>query len=205
MHYDKELIAHKLIRWENYLNEYKLPAWTDIPDIGLYMDQVVVLLSQYLDFISVEEQKNKPVTPTTINNYVRLRVMPAPNRRKYYRLHMAYLIMIFTLKQSVSIPCIQKIVSPNLTVQEMEAVYSNYVEKLHAVAQFFTQQTRLAAEDILSPGQTDDTAVDRLVTQNVLMAGFSRLLAEKLLDLKDANTEEVLRVEAEKDARQCTN
>ena len=37
MPYDKELIAHKLIRWEHYLNNYKLPAWKELPDIGLYM------------------------------------------------------------------------------------------------------------------------------------------------------------------------
>ena len=81
MRYDKELIAHKLLRWEDYLNNYKLPAWKELPDIGLYMDQVIALLGQYLDFIPVEDPKNKPVTPTTINNYVRLKVMPAPEKR----------------------------------------------------------------------------------------------------------------------------
>ena len=65
MSYDKELIAHKLIRWEHYLNNYKLPAWKELPDIGLYMDQVIALLGQYLDFIPMEDSKDKPVTPTT--------------------------------------------------------------------------------------------------------------------------------------------
>ena len=55
MPYDKELIAHKLIRWEHYLNNYKLPAWKELPDIGLYMDQVIALLGQYLDFIPMED------------------------------------------------------------------------------------------------------------------------------------------------------
>ena len=107
MPYDKELITHKLIRWEEYLNHYKLPAWKELPDIGLYMDQVIALLAQYLDFIPVEDQKDKPVTPTTINNYVRLKVMPAPEKRRYYRVHIAFLIMIFTLKQGISIGSLQ--------------------------------------------------------------------------------------------------
>ena len=98
MSYDKDLVAHKLIRWENYLNNYKLPAWKELPDIGLYMD-----------FIPVEDQKDKPVTSTTINNYVRLKVMPAPEKRKYYRIHIAYMIMIFTLKQGTSISSLQKL------------------------------------------------------------------------------------------------
>ena len=53
MPYDKELIAHKLIRWEHYLNNYKLPAWKELPDIGLYMDQVIALLGQYLSLIHI--------------------------------------------------------------------------------------------------------------------------------------------------------
>ena len=109
MSYDKELIAHKLIRWEHYLNNYKLPAWKELPDIGLYMDQVIALLGQYLDFIPMEDSKDKPVTPTTINNYVRLKVMPAPEKRKYYRVHIAFLIMIFTLKQGISINGLQQL------------------------------------------------------------------------------------------------
>ena len=51
MTYDKDLIAGKLRRWEKYLLNYRLPAWEEIHDIGLYMDQVVTLLKQYLDYL----------------------------------------------------------------------------------------------------------------------------------------------------------
>ena len=51
MQYDKELIAHKLDRWDRFITDYHLPEWDSIPDLGLYMDQVVVLLAQYLNFI----------------------------------------------------------------------------------------------------------------------------------------------------------
>ena len=52
MKFDKALIAGKLRRWEKYLSEYRLPAWADLPDIGLYMEQVVALLKGYLDYPS---------------------------------------------------------------------------------------------------------------------------------------------------------
>ena len=51
MQYDKELIAHKLDRWDRFITDYHLPEWDSIPELGLYMDQVVVLLAQYLNFI----------------------------------------------------------------------------------------------------------------------------------------------------------
>ena len=51
MPYDKPLIAHKLQRWDQYITDYHLPQWDSIPDYGLYMDHVILLLEQYLSFI----------------------------------------------------------------------------------------------------------------------------------------------------------
>ena len=186
MPYDKELITHKLIRWEEYLNHYKLPAWKELPDIGLYMDQVIALLAQYLDFIPVEDQKDKPVTPTTINNYVRLKVMPAPEKRRYYRVHIAFLIMIFTLKQGISIGSLQKLL-PSPTDEE------------GVVAAFYTAQTRAAVQDILDPQVTDQGLVEKFLIQSILQAGFSRILAEKILHLRDADPAAVLAQETIRD------
>ena len=98
MQYDKDLVAHKLRRWDRFITDYHLPEWETIPDFGLYMDQVIVLLEQYLSFIpSPAGTKEHFVTSSTINNYVRLKIMPAPVKRKYFRVHIAYLIMILTV------------------------------------------------------------------------------------------------------------
>lgn len=203
MKHDKELIVHKLERWEKYLANYTLPEWKEIPDIGLYMDQVIALLGNYLDFIPEEVPSERPITPTTINNYVRLKVMPAPERRKYYRIHIAYLIVIFTLKQSVSIACVQRILPMELAPEQVQAFYERYVAILQDVARFFTRQTREGAKDILSPesGQTDDMAIDRMIIQTVLMGGFSGILAQKLLFLQEADRDEVLEKEKENELR----
>lgn len=194
MNYDNALVTHKLIRWENYLQAYTLPAWKDLPNIGLYMDQVIALLSTYLDFIPTDTPSERPITPTTINNYVRLKVMPAPEKRKYYRIHIAYLIMIFTLKQGVSISCVQTVIPSDLVADEVRDFYTHYVKKLGEVAHFFTGQTRLAAQDILSTnvGVQDESALDGFILETILMAGFSGILAERLLQLQGADKDEVL-------------
>ena len=201
MPYDKELIAHKLIRWEHYLNNYKLPAWKELPDIGLYMDQVIALLGQYLDFIPMEDSKDKPVTPTTINNYVRLKVMPAPEKRKYYRVHIAFLIMILTLKQGISINGLQQLLPSTADEEEIKNFYTSYVERLQEVGNFYTAQTRAAVQDILDPQVTDEGVVENVIIQSILQSGFSRIMAEKLLHLQDADPERVLELEKISDGR----
>ena len=48
------LSSTKLRRWEKFLAAYRLPDWDAIPDFGLYMEQVVQLLKQYLDYLPPE-------------------------------------------------------------------------------------------------------------------------------------------------------
>jgi DNA-binding transcriptional MerR regulator len=197
MHYDKDLIAHKLNRWENFMHEYKLPDWENVPDFGLYMDQVMALLGEFLDFIPTSGEK--PVTASTINNYVRLKVMPAPIRKKYYRVHIAYLLIILTLKQSMSISSIQQILPQDATQEEVCSVYTAFAGQLRAVALLFTRQVREAAQEILSPDAGDhDQETSEFVIQYALMSGFSRTLAEKMSRLRDADTAAVLLAEEKK-------
>ena len=203
MSYDKELVAHKLLRWEHYLNNYKLPAWKELPDIGLYMDQVIALLGQYLDFIPVEDMKNdKPVAPTTINNYVRLKVMPAPEKRKYYRIHIAYLIMIFTLKQGTSINGLQQILPANdASEEEVRAFYTSYIERLRYVSTLYTTLVRNFTQEALDPKQSGDEVVENLVIQSILNSALSRIMGEKLLRLRGADPQQVLEQEKLNDER----
>ena len=198
MQYDKDLVAHKLRRWDKFITDYHLPEWDSIPNFGLSMDQVIVLLEQYLSFIpSPVGTKEHFVTSSTINNYVRLKIMPAPVKRKYHRVHIAYLIMILTMKQSLSISDVQKVIPPNSSEEEVRAVYENYSEKFRRLALFFNQQVQSGAEGIHAPGQSSDNAVELLVIESALIAGFSKILAEKLIRLCGADTEDVLAAEGE--------
>ena len=81
MEYDKRLIAGKLRRWEKYLNNYRLPEWEAIPDFGLYMEQVLALLKEYLDYLPPELKEEQFLTAATINNYVRNKFMPMPCKK----------------------------------------------------------------------------------------------------------------------------
>ena len=116
-------VAAKLRRWEKYLDSFRLPEWENIPDFGLYMEQVIDLLKQYLDYLPPELKEEQFITASTINNYVRTKVMPEPVKKRYYREHIAYLIIICTLKQTLSIALIHRIIPTGLQREEVEAVY----------------------------------------------------------------------------------
>lgn len=203
MQYDRELISHKLQRWDHYISDYHLPQWESIPDFGLYMDQVIVLLEQYLSFIPpVSESKERVVTASAINNYVRLKLMPAPVKRKYYRIHICYLIIILTLKQSIGISQVQKIIPLALAdeqdgTESIRQVYEDYSRKFRGVALLFIQQIQNTWQDLCAPDAGTDGVARCLVMESALLAGFSKILAEKLLRLCDADPQEVFAQEQE--------
>ena len=193
MHYDKALIARKLRRWEAFLEAYRLPAWEEIPDFGLYMDQVITLLTQHLDYLPREDKGDALVTPTAINNYVRLKIMPAPEKKRYRRVHLAYLLMICTLKQTMTIAQIQKIVPIGLPEEEVKALYGHYAARHARVGREFIEMMRCGARPVLdADNHTEETPVENMVSSLALMSGYCRLLAEKILELQDYAAEEVI-------------
>ena len=184
MAYDVKLIGTKLRRWENYLNSFRLPQWDELPDMDLYMDQVVILLQRYLNFLPEDEHGNAAITASIINNYVRLKIMPPPVKKKYTRVHMAYLIMVCSLKQSVNIPYIQKMLPLGLPETEVRRIYEGYVQTHHEMCLAFIKLARAAGDTVLHSPEALSEDVERLVYSSAIVSGFSKLLTEKLVHLE---------------------
>lgn len=81
------------------LSEERPHQWDELPDIPLYMDQVVGYLARQM--ISFREGDN--LTSAMINNYVKDGLLARANGKKYEQEHLAYLIAISALKQVMSV------------------------------------------------------------------------------------------------------
>lgn len=62
MQYDKQQVAEKLVRWERFLGSYHLPEWEELPQIRLYLDQVIALVNNYLGFFVYDPTEEKKAT-----------------------------------------------------------------------------------------------------------------------------------------------
>lgn len=188
MVYDKGLVAGKLRRWEKYLNEYRLPKWEEIPNIGLYMEQVLALLCEYLDYLPPELKEEQFITAAAINNYVRRHLMPEPVKKRYYRVHIAYLIMICSLKQSLSISTMQTILPTGIPEERVHSIYDAYVFRHRLSAEYFVEQVRMCAAGILDHEIESEFSVnntEELILSSAVVSGFAKLLSEKLLLLSE--------------------
>ena len=180
MAYETPRIEEKLRRWEDYLQSFTLPDWDELPDTGLRMVEVVTYIRGCLDYLPEGLKDDRRVTAAAINNYVRLRAMPRPKARRYYRLHLAYLLMICTLKQSLSLAMIRQLLPCEIGEEEMKTRYETYAARYSRLTAAFARAGLESALPVLE-GCSGDESIRILVESACVVSSFSRLLAEKLL------------------------
>ncbi len=79
---------------------FHLPRYEELPDLEIYMDQVLQLIQRYYEPFVINDE---PIlTKTMINNYVKHGIIAPPIKKKYNRDHLAYLVVITFLKNAYS-------------------------------------------------------------------------------------------------------
>ena len=80
---------------------FSYPKWEEIPSINLYLDQVLLYVNQICPPASPDKEKG--LTASMVNNYVKHGYISKPEKKKYQRKQIARLIAITTLKSVFSI------------------------------------------------------------------------------------------------------
>jgi len=100
--------------------------WKDIPDIELYMDQVI----SYMPRQHVGLNSNEALTSAMINNYIKKGLLPRANGKKYDREHLAYLTAICLFKQVLSVTDTDHLLKLQAEHQSINDFYDKYCEHL---------------------------------------------------------------------------
>lgn len=146
---------------------HRLPHWAELPDLELYMDQVLSLIGRYLrDYPGFDE---KGLTASMVNNYVKMGALPPPEKKRYTREHLAKLLVICILKASLPISAIQRLWEDGLQHQPEDALYDDFCRMF--------QQTNTAAAQIHERAQE---LAGSSVCQAALLAQAEQALALRL-------------------------
>ena len=106
-----------------------LPRWEELPDMDLYMDQVVTLLNEYLKPFHAKDQE-KMVTSTMINNYVKHGIVSPPVKKKYTKNHVAYLMVVCILKMVYRMDEISKLIRVQIYKYPIDQAYNYFCAEL---------------------------------------------------------------------------
>lgn len=113
------------------MSEFKpihCPRWNELPDLELYMDQVISVLNRVLKEITLSND-DKIVTSSMINNYVKHGIVKAPVKKRYERTHLAYLIAVCVLKRVYSMEEISTLISIQMNRYPTDVAYDSFCEE----------------------------------------------------------------------------
>ena len=81
-----------------------LPEYDQIPNVGLYLEQVTKYVNEYL-----EPMGCAPLTGSMISNYVKKDLLRNPIKKQYDREHIARLLLIAVSKTVLSLEDIARL------------------------------------------------------------------------------------------------
>ncbi|HBT65885.1 MAG TPA: hypothetical protein DEB10_14595 [Ruminococcaceae bacterium] len=164
----------ELKEWIASVEEYSPASWERLPELELYMDQVLTFMNKQLEPFSPDGERL--LTPSMINNYVKDGVLPRPQRKKYSRTHLGMLMMICSLKSVLSLPEISGLLHG---LAGEDGINGRY----HEFATAHSDAMKEATARIADAPQQDKESLYRLALQLSLEANARRIAAARILNM----------------------
>lgn len=163
-----------------------------IPNIDLYMDQVIQLFETAFSQ-SKRNDEDKILTKTMINNYAKGKLFFPIKNKKYSKEHIILISLIYQLKGALSINDIkisldginEKLIKEDYN---LDAFYNSYLNLCRQNVRNFNEDIPVHAEEVKKEITSNDQSENKQLEQILLIASLVnisnmyRRLAEKLVD-----------------------
>lgn len=157
-----------------YVSEFHLPRYREIPDIGLHLEQVARYVNRYAV---------SPLTGSMISNYVKHKIIPGPTKKYYSRDSIAYLIFVSYIKSVMPLEDIRAMMDVQQSSYAMEIAYNYFCDEFENLLQYVSG---LKAEpDAIGRTSTDQKELLR----TALLSITYKLYLEQCLRLLQPGTE----------------
>lgn len=167
-------------------------ALDEIPQIDLYMDQVIQLFENKFTETKRNED-DKVLTKTMINNYAKGKLIFPIHNKKYSKEHLILMSLIYQLKGALSINDIkvtlqginQKIIKEEM---ELDSFYTSYLNLTRQNVEDFKvdieERVKDVREEITEDEKGNSPYLEQvlMISSLVHMSNLYRKVAEKLVD-----------------------
>lgn len=174
------------------LNLDKQLTLEDVPDIDLYMDQVIQLFEGKFANTKRNESE-KLLTKTMINNYAKGKLFFPIKNKKYSKDHLILISMIFQMKGALSINDVKKtldILNEKMITEDfnLQALYKSYLQLAETDVKMFKndiQEHKIeVTKEVEKLDEKDGEYLEQLlmIATFTSMSNFYRRAAEKIVD-----------------------
>lgn len=167
---------------ENKIINFHCPRFNELPQVPLYKDQVILYIEQQLDPININK-KEKLLTPTMLNNYVKQKVISPPQNKKYDQSHLAYLIVVCILKQIFSLSEVCDLLKYQSSICSTEYGYNSFCKDIEmAIKSVF--KTR----DFSNANSKENESFGSEILRSAVMCFANKVYIQRFL--KESRSEE---------------
>ena len=163
----------KIKEWAQEMENYEAIPWDRLPEIDLYMDQVITYMDRQLDGFQ-RIKANKLLTPSMINNYVKDKVLDRPEQKKYSRNHLALLTFICMLKPVLAIQDISSLLHALLQDDTKQELYDTFCS-------FQSQALHEVCGQVLATAEKGKPELIKLAVLLSVEANARRTAAERIV------------------------
>ncbi|HOI99206.1 MAG TPA: DUF1836 domain-containing protein [Rectinema sp.] len=157
------------------------PEWDALPDLGLYMDQVINYLERQIGLLFPPNREGA-ITSSMINNYVKANVIPRARSKKYGQEHIALLLAAFVLKKALTTQDMSVLLTKGTDSaidDPYRSFYEHYRSTLLECGKTVAQEMRASLEEEPFGGDS----LRPLALKLAVEASIRSLAAEMLLTL----------------------
>lgn len=146
---------------------FRLPRYRELPDVGLYLDQVVQLVNAVTAPLGFA-----PLTGSMVGNYVKQGLIESPVKKRYGADQVAYLIYITIAKNVLSIENLRLFISMQKATYDVFVAYDYFCEQLeHALDYAFGRVEQLEDTGVTASDEKDMLRYCTIATANVAYLG----------------------------------
>lgn len=169
-----------LMVWSDALLDFRLPRWEELPNFDLYLDQVLTLIERYVQNI-FDRKEEGILTSAMINNYVKLKLVPKAEKKRYNKVHLAYLIAITLLKQVLTITEVKEGIEYQSNISGLKEAYNLFCDEQEAAIQAVAHHLKNGEGTLMLDGITLQNTAIKMAT----MSFAGKLVAEKMVHLQN--------------------
>ncbi len=156
----KNEVVNKMI---SSFADFQLPRYAEITNVGLYLEQTVKFINNYLAPLGVSG-----ITSSMVSNYVKQKLIANPDKKQYYTDHIAHLMFIAITKAVVSLDDIRMMIGLQQERYTIQKAYDYFCDKLEELLQSACAASPPA--DMIEDSQSDakdllNTALNTVVSK----------------------------------------
>ncbi len=204
----ESIMENRTQEWQEWLKGLtgKTPTeWDQLPDIGLYMDQVMTYIDRQLKlFLRTDSAQEHFLTAAMINNYIKDGLLPRAEKKKYAPDHLALLTMIGALKQVLSMQDLQSLLGNLSGADPVHLLYDRFLDGQNREVEQIVEKVDGQVTALLSEEPSEAVIEQQLRDLSLQLAIEARiriLVSEQLLNLLSLMRQDTEREKAETQAK----